>query len=175
MLAAVVCLCGLSVAAAAQQTPSGAEGAGLRSVLVVDAEAEGDLGDDQRAAQLALRSAALTRALKSQLEAEGLYRVVASDPSMESVARFRGRRELRACRACLQEMAQALGASRVLSAWVFRMSNLVLTLHAQLLDGETGAVLWWRSLSFRGDNDQSWTRATAYLVRELKDTPAGQR
>jgi hypothetical protein len=164
--------CALSLgagAASAEQT------AATESAVVIDAVAEGDLGDAARAAELARRSEVLTHTLKTQLEAQGLYRVVASDPAKAPLARFSGRNELHACGPCLQEVAQTLGASRVFSSWVFRMSNLVLTLHTQVRDAKTSGVVWQRTLSFRGDNDQAWERATNYLLRELRETPADKR
>jgi hypothetical protein len=151
------------------------QAAAPESAVVIDVVAEGDLGDDANVAALAKRCATLTRTLKTELQTQGLYRVAPSNPTTEPISRFSGRNELHTCRACLQEIGQSLGASRVFSSWVFRMSNLVLSLQTQVLDARTGAVIWVRHLSFRGDNDRSWERATAYLLREVKETPADKR
>ncbi|MGH7428920.1 MAG: DUF2380 domain-containing protein [Candidatus Methylomirabilaceae bacterium] len=42
-------------------------------------------------------------------------------------------------------MAKQLNAEQVLVPWVFRMSNLVLTMHVEIRDVATGRILgpWW--------------------------------
>lgn len=66
-------------------------------------------------------------------------------------------------------MARQLNAEQILVPWVFRMSNLILTMHVEIRDTATGRIVVKKALDFRGDNDIAWTRAIEYLIRELKD------
>ncbi len=66
--------------------------------------------------------------------------------------------------------------------WVYRVSNLILTLNYEIRDAATGAVVARKSFDFRGDNDAAWDRAIAYMVRDLcttatagRNAPAGCR
>ncbi len=49
------------------------------------------------------------------------------------------------------------------------MSNLVLTMHVTIGDVATGRIIMKNALDFRSDNDTGWTRAIAYLVKDLKE------
>ena len=75
----------------------------------------------------------------------------------------------------LRMLKERLDADRVLSVWVFRMSRLVLSLHAVLRDGDTGRVRYARTLSFRSDNDRSWSHAAKYLLRDMATIPEADR
>lgn len=140
-----------------------------KSLVVLDAEMEGDLSDLARRGEWDARTALLTRTLKDGLNADGLYRVLDAAAAADLLAQLRARREVHACEACLIEVAERLGAERVLSAWVFRMSALILTLHVEIRDGKSGAVLVRKILDFRGDNDTAWLRAANYFVRWLRE------
>lgn len=77
---------------------------------------------------------------------------------------------LHRCNGCELDLGRSLGADVVVVPWIFRVSNLILTLHCEVRDVRTGAVLFKRGLDFRGDNDTAWDRAIQYLVRELRDS-----
>jgi len=140
-----------------------------KSLVVLDVEVEGDQSDASRRGELEARAALLTRTLKDGLNADGLYRVVDDGAAADLLARLRARREVHACEACLVEVAERLDAERVLSAWVFRMSALILALHVEIRDGKSGDVLIRKILDFRGDNDTAWLRAANYFVRWLRE------
>lgn len=146
-----------------------------RSLVVAPVEVEGDTSDPSRAAEWAARAALLTGALKQELNAADLYRVVDDAAAADLLERNRQQREVHACTPCVVDLAGRLGAERVLSAWVFRVSNLILTLHLEVRDGATGEPVIRRNLDFRGDNDRSWLKAGSYFVRWLREDAPERR
>jgi hypothetical protein len=56
------------------------------------------------------------------------------------------------------------------------MSTLIQFGKAQMVDLRTGRVVFDRMISFRGDNEEAWTRAAEFLANELAATnvPAQQ-
>jgi hypothetical protein len=68
---------------------------------------------------------------------------------------------------CLVKLARAQGADRALFAVVHKSSSLIMQLFAQVVDVDTEKVVARQELSFRGDTDESWHRAGAFLAREL--------
>lgn len=146
-----------------------ANAAGRPSLVVLDAEVEGDMSDVARRSEWEARAALLTRTLKAGLDTDGLYHVLDDAAAADLLAQLRARREVHACEPCLTDVAARLGGERVLSAWVFRMSQLVLTLHVEIRDGTSGTVLIRKILDFRGDNDTAWVRAAGYFIRWLRE------
>lgn len=57
-------------------------------------------------------------------------------------------------------------AELILVPWVYRVSALVLSLHGELRDANTGDVVSRRAVDFRGDNDTGWQRAVSALLRD---------
>ncbi|MBP1148292.1 MULTISPECIES: DUF3280 domain-containing protein [unclassified Methylocaldum] len=143
----------------------------LKTLAVLDLELTGDLGDSTREAEWGRRLAVMTEVLRDDLSRSGLYRVVDHGPAPELVAELKSARYLHACNGCELDIARRLGAERVLVGWVFRMSNLVLSLHIQIRDVATGQTLINRAFDFRGDKDESWRRAIAYFVQDLRERP----
>ena len=139
-----------------------------KRLLIMDAELSGDLTDTTRAGEWPHRVAELTAALRQRVADEGLYTVVDNTPATDLLDRLKLRQNIHECGPCIKEVAERLGAERVLTAWVFRMSNLVLALHTVIWDPATGAVVMSRTLQFRGDNDFSWSRATDYFIHEVE-------
>jgi len=165
-------VCAGVLLALACPAPAGAAGP---SLVLLEPELEGDLGDTARLEDWHRRLALIADHLEKSLGESGLYRLVDSAPARDLILSYRGRTAVHACEPCIVTLAKRLDADRALSVWVYRMSNLVLSLHAVLRDGESGAILYARTLSFRGDNDGAWTRAVDYLVRDIAAIPADQR
>jgi hypothetical protein len=143
----------------------------LKTLAVLDLELTGDLGDSSRNAEWAKRLAAMTEVLRDELSRSRFYRVVDHGTAPELIAELKSARYLHGCNGCESDIARQLGAERVLVGWVFRMSNLVLTLHIQIRDVATGQTLVNRAFDFRGDKDESWRRAIAYFVKDLQERP----
>lgn len=69
--------------------------------------------------------------------------------------------------ACLLAAAKARGATFAFVGVVQKSSMLIMQMWAHIVAVDTGNVVVSRQLTFRGDNDEAWARAEAFLVREL--------
>jgi Protein of unknown function (DUF2380) len=72
---------------------------------------------------------------------------------------------LQACGGCDIKLAGGLGADLAMTGVVQKVSNLILNVNIYLRDVHTGKLLAVASTDMRGNTDESWTRATSYLVR----------
>lgn len=76
---------------------------------------------------------------------------------------------------CLLQASRAQGAELVLVGVVHKSSTLILQLWARLVDTRTGRDVFSRDLNFRGDTDEAWQRAEAFLVAQIRDGTARSR
>src|SRR3982074_1138371 len=74
-------------------------------------------------------------------------------------------RNLQACGGCDVQYAQQLGADLAITGLVQKVSNLILNMNIYLRDTHTGHLVTAMSADFRGNTDESWSRATSYLLR----------
>lgn len=72
---------------------------------------------------------------------------------------------LQACGGCDVQLAQRIGADLVITGVMRKISTLILNLTIFVRDAHTGQLLTAVNADFRGNTDESWTRATSYLVR----------
>jgi hypothetical protein len=72
---------------------------------------------------------------------------------------------LQACGGCDVQYAQKLGADLAITGVVQKVSNLILNINIYLRDVHTGRLVTSMSVDMRGNTDESWSRATNYLVR----------
>jgi hypothetical protein len=97
------------------------------------------------------------------LEAGGLYRVIAMPP------------ELKACEAtdseCILAASRRAGVDRLLVGTLQKVSTMATQGWVGLFDASTGMRLFYRQLTFRGDNDQAWDRAASYLSKDILSLP----
>ncbi|WP_160170904.1 DUF2380 domain-containing protein [Lutibaculum baratangense] len=149
--------------------------AGALRLALLEAEVDGDISDSSRRPEWDARLRRLTDRVSDGLSRDGTYEVVDPAPAARLYETHRRRRNVHACEICAIRVAEELRADRVLALHVFRMSNLVLSLHAVLRDGATGEVRYARVLGFRGDNDTSWFKAADYLMRDMADIPSEER
>ena len=63
------------------------------------------------------------------------------------------------------KLAGELGADLAMTGVVQKVSNLILNINLYLRDVHTGQLVAAASADMRGNTDESWSRATAYLVR----------
>jgi Protein of unknown function (DUF2380) len=73
----------------------------------------------------------------------------------------------KACDSCELALAKPLNIQKILYPLVYKLSNLVLTLHVVIIDAATGKAVVKKVHDFRGDNDQSWQRAIQYFVKNV--------
>ena len=72
---------------------------------------------------------------------------------------------LQACGGCDVQYAQQVGADLAVTGVVQKVSNLILNMNIYLRDVHTGHLITSMSADFRGNTDESWSRATSYLLR----------
>ena len=72
---------------------------------------------------------------------------------------------LQACGGCDVQFAQRIGADLVITGVMKKISTLILNLTIFVRDAHSGQLITAMNADFRGNTDESWTRATSYLVR----------
>jgi hypothetical protein len=72
---------------------------------------------------------------------------------------------LQACGGCDVQFADKIGADLVITGVMNKVSTLILNLTIFVRDVHTGNLITAMNADFRGNTDESWTRATSYLVR----------
>ena len=73
---------------------------------------------------------------------------------------------LQACGGCDLKLAQQLDADLDITGVVQKVSNLILNINVYLRDVHTGRLVTAVNADMRGNTDESWSRATRYLIRE---------
>lgn len=121
-------------------------------------------GPDRHDAMLA----DLTRFVRQDIAAAGIYDVVDAARVRRAVAAENSGTYLRMCNGCERDIAKSVGADRVMIGWIYKMSSLVLSLHVVVKDVATGKLLYVKTFDFRGDNETSWKRAAGYMARALE-------
>jgi hypothetical protein len=72
---------------------------------------------------------------------------------------------LQACGGCDVRYARQLGADLVITGVVQKVSNLILIMNIVVRDVQMERVVAAMSADMRGDTDETWSRATSYLIR----------
>lgn len=98
-----------------------------------------------------------------------IYRVVPNAEVSDAIETQLKRYDFRTCSGCAAEVAQVVGAERVVVAWVQLVSNLILNINLEVRDGKSGEVLLNKSADIRGNTPRTWTRGIDYLVRSMVD------
>jgi hypothetical protein len=139
-------------------------------LVVLDIELTGDQGGPQFAAEHVARLKKESEILRQQLAGSGLYEVVDTTPAQGLISRLKSQQAYwHDCNGCDLQVGKQLGADQVLVTWVDRVSGLILSLTYELHDVASGQIVGRKSYDFRGDNDNAWTHAIIYMVRDLKE------
>ena len=72
---------------------------------------------------------------------------------------------LQACGGCDVQYGQRISADLAVTGVMKKISTLILNLTIFVRDVHTGQLVTAMNADFRGNTDESWTRATSYLVR----------
>ena len=72
---------------------------------------------------------------------------------------------LQACGGCDAGFASRLGADLAITGTVQKVSNLILNMNVYVHDAHSGRSITSMSADFRGNTDESWSRAMSYLLR----------
>jgi hypothetical protein len=100
--------------------------------------------------------------LRKELGESGKFQVL--DISPVNAAAHQS--NLQACGRCGVKLAQQLNADLEITGVVQKVSNLILNINVYLRDVHTGRLVTAASVDMRGNTDESWSRATRYLIRE---------
>lgn len=100
--------------------------------------------------------------LRDLLTATGAYEAADIAPAAEAIAKAR---KFQDCRDCAEEIARSLGADVAVTAWIQKVSNLILNINIVISDAKTGQVIAAGSADIRGNNDVSWRRGVEWLVK----------
>jgi Protein of unknown function (DUF2380) len=118
-------------------------------------EVDGPRADEQR------RLAETGDQLRKALMQSGRFLVIDIAP-VRAAARAR---HLQSCGGCELIYAQQLGAELAITGVVQKVSNLILNMNIYVREASTGRLVSAMSADFRGNTDESWSRATSYLLR----------
>ena len=99
--------------------------------------------------------------VRRQLAESGKFQILDIAPVKTAAAGS----NLQACGGCDVEFAQRLGAELAVTGVMKKISTLILNLTIFVRDAHTGKLITAANADFRGNTDESWTRATSYLVR----------
>jgi hypothetical protein len=106
--------------------------------------------------------------LRAGLQATGRYELVDEAAALAFSEKVIAALNNNDCNRCEAEFAKPLNAKFIIAPYVFRLSQLVLTMHFVVVDAVTGKTILKKALDFRGDNDQSWQRAIQYFIKNVK-------
>ncbi|WP_348638253.1 DUF2380 domain-containing protein [Bradyrhizobium sp. ISRA463] len=111
------------------------------------------------------RLQAFTAALRRDVAADALYRLVPSScgSTCDADAPLTAER--------LRAAAQG-GANVLIVGLVQKMSTLVQWARVRAVDLDKNRVLFEKLYTFRGDNDEAWQRAEAFVAREIREALA---
>lgn len=126
---------------------------------LLDTSLDGELKgprDDEHA-----RLLLISNQLREQLRQSGRFDTL----DMTTLNAAAHEKNLQACGGCDVQMAQQIGADLVLTGEVQKISNLILNMRIYLRNAHTGRLVTVMNADFRGNTDESWSRATGYLVR----------
>lgn len=147
----------------------------LKTIVLLDFElVDGTL---DRAADEAQRERlkAISQALRQEFIDRRFYTVLDNTPAQAQIADLQGRFKLYDCNGCDAAIGRALGADRTLTAWVQKVSNLILNINVQIRDVQSGSIVLTRSVDIRGNTDVSWLRGVRYMTRSMEEKGQGNR
>jgi hypothetical protein len=122
----------------------------------LEGEVHGKRADEQE------RLARTADQLRKELGGSGKFRMLDISP-VDAAAH---QNNLQACGGCDVKLAQQLGADLYITGVVQKVSNVILNVNVYLHDAQTGRLVSAASVDMRGNTEESWSRATHYLVAE---------
>ncbi|UTD28109.1 DUF3280 domain-containing protein [Bradyrhizobium sp. WD16] len=126
---------------------------------LVDTSLQGEVYGTRPAEQERLQR--VTDLLRAGLKDSGKFDVLDVAPVRDAAHAA----NLQACGGCDQALADKLGADLVVTGMVQKVSELILSMKIWVRDVHTGKIITQMNADFRGNTDESWTRAANYLLR----------
>jgi hypothetical protein len=158
---------GALFAAVAQENP--------KTIALMQFELVDDTGDRASDDAQKIRLAMISQQLRDAFTENRLYTVVKNAPAAELIADLDKRYALHDCNGCDVDIGRALNADRILTAWVQKVSNLILNINIQIRDVKTGLIVLNKSVDIRGNTDESWSRGIRYMVRSMVEKNQANR
>ncbi len=100
--------------------------------------------------------------LRELLIASGAYDAVDLAPAADAIAKAR---KFSDCRDCAEEIARSAGAEVAVTAWIQKVSNLILNINIVISEAGSSKLIAVGSADIRGNNDVSWRRGVEWLVK----------
>lgn len=147
----------------------------LKTIVLLDFELIDDTLDRASDAVQRERLQKISDALRREFSDRHFYAVLDNRPQAALITDLRGRFKLYDCNGCDVDIGKALGADRTLTAWVQKVSNLILNINIQIRDVQSGLVVLTRSVDIRGNTDVSWLRGVQYMARSIEEKQQGNR
>ncbi|WP_194723674.1 DUF3280 domain-containing protein [Noviherbaspirillum malthae] len=147
----------------------------LKTLLMLDFEIIDHTGDEASVRAQIARLDLISKQLRKEFQERQFYALVDRAPIQPLIDQQRSRFDLHECNGCELDLAKAAHADRVLTAWVQKVSNLILNLNIEIKDAGTGETVLLKSVDIRGNTDQTWTRGISYMVRGMADKQQGNR
>jgi hypothetical protein len=144
-----------------------------KTLLMLDFEIIDDTGDATMVEAQKARLAMISKQLHDQFAEKQFYKVLDRAPAQAMIDELRDRFKLYDCNGCELDIAQKVNADRVLTAWVQKVSNLILNINIEIKDAQSGATVLVKSVDIRGNTDLSWTRGVNYMVRSMEERKQG--
>jgi Protein of unknown function (DUF2380) len=162
LLVGVVCL------------PARAQDKQLKSLAMLEFEIVDDTLDYDAIPAQKQRLKLISQQLRDEFEQKKFYKVLSNEPAAALIADYQSKvKYLYGCNGCEIDIAKKLGVQRVLTAWVQKVSNLILNINIEIKDVATGQIVVSKSSDIRGNNDQSWQHGIKYMVRSMVEKNQG--
>ena len=104
-----------------------------------------------------------TETLAKTLEQTGRYRIVDLAPYQKEIEETAPRY---ACNGCWMPIAKKAGARFAALSTIHKVSSLISSFDISITDVKSGKLAAYASGQFRGDTDEAYTRAIAFLVKD---------
>lgn len=150
-------------------------GTAEKSIAIMDFELIDDTGDSSKTEAQQARLGTITQQLRAAFDTEHLYKVTDNAPAAALIADLQNRFSLHDCNGCDIDIGKALKTDRILTAWVQKVSNLILNVNIQIRDVDSGNVVLNKSVDIRGNTDDSWQRGIRYMVRSMVEKHQANR
>lgn len=142
---------------------------------MLDFELIDETGDATKVAEQKARLVLISQLLRAQFIEYRLYNVVDNAPAAALITDLHSRFDLHDCNGCDVDIGKALKTDRVMTAWVQKVSNLILNINIQIRDVKGGLIMLNKSVDIRGNTDESWTRGVRYMVRSMVEKNQANR
>ncbi len=127
--------------------------------------------DEEQKARLVL----INQQLRAAFAENHLYTVVDNAPAAALIADLESRYALHNCNGCDVTIGRALNTDLVMTAWVQKVSNLILHINFQIRDVKNGFIILKNSVGIRGNTDETWSRGIRFMVRSMVEKNQANR